>query len=436
MEASIKEGLSRQLQFIEAGDDHIADADTRALSGLRVLDLSGSSEQYCGKLFAQMGADVLLIEPPGGSGMRRAGPFLEHRPHFENSLGFAYLNQGKRGICVDLDTPNGQAIVHELARKADLLIETQRPSVAARRGLDYASLARSNPGIVVTSITPFGRTGPYAEYLSEDLIAMALGGLLYLGGYPETEPVGAPGEQAYLAAAQFGAVASLTALWEAGTEGEALGQHVDVSVQACVVAALENTVQFVDLENTVRTRSGGHQRQAGTGVFPCSDGLIYLMAGGVASNRFWSATTRWLIDAGAPGAAQLNDPCWLDPAYLATDPAKQIFAAVFLPFAARFSKAELYEEGQRRRIPVCPISTTADLLGNRQLIHRHYFVETEHRYSGARLTVPGAPYRLTQTPWQVGNPAPRLGEHTAEVLTELGYDSQAQAVLLRERVTG
>lgn len=407
---------------------------SQALQGLRVLDMTGSVQQYCGKMFAQLGADVTLIEPPGGCSTRRSGPFIDAIPHIERSLSFSYFNQGKNGICIDIDTAAGHAFFVDLIQQADVLIEAEPPGKMRERGLDYAALCAINPRLIMTSITPFGQAGPYSAYDANDLTVMALGGLLYMGGYPDSEPVGAPGEQAYLAAAQFAAVASLAAIWE--MEASGCGQHIDVSIQECVVMALENTVQYVDLENTVRKRSGGQQRQAGTGVFPCKDGLIYLMAGGIASNRFWAATTQWLIDGGAPQADQLREPQWVDDVFLATDHAKALFAQVFLPFAALHTKAELYEEGQRRRIPVCPISTTRDLLENRQLIHRNYFCQTVHPPTGKTYMTPGAPYRLSGTPWQLGRPAPTLGEHTAQVLLEQGYDLDVQAALLHEGVTG
>lgn len=412
-----------------------AAATAGALAGIRVLDLTGGTEQYCGKLFAQLGADVLLIEPPCGSRTRREGPFLDDIPHRERSLPFAYFNQGKRGICLDLDQVEGQKVMRKLVAEADLVITSQPADWMRDRSLDHAALSAQRPAIVTTNISPFGEDGPYASYQGDDLVALAMGGLLYLGGYPEQAPVAAYGNQAVLAAAQFAAVASMIALWDAEGQGaSAKGQHVDVSIQESVTMALENSVQFVELENTVRKRNAGQQRQAGTGVFPCADGMVYLMAGGIASNRFWGATTEWMVEAGAPGAEQLREACWNDQKYLQTEEAKRIFASVFLPYAARHTKAELYAEGQRRRIPICPVSTPADLMENRQLAYRQFFRQTAHPYTGATLTVPGAPFALSATPWQLGRPAPRLGEHTCEVLREAGYDGEAQQVLLRQGV--
>lgn len=405
-----------------------------ALSGLKVLDASGWGGQYCGKMFSDLGAEVVLVEPTGGSAVRRDGPFLDNKPHIERSLPFAYFNAGKRSIALDLDRPEGQDIFRGLAAGSDLLIESEKPGVMAARGLDFASLSAIAPQLVMTSITPFGQTGPFAQYEAEDIVALALGGLLYLGGYPETEPIAVYGNQAYLAAAQFAAVASMIALHGGGGTNQVAGRHIDLSVQECVVLAMENAVQFFDLEGTVRKRNAGHQRQAGMGVFPCADGQVYFMAGGIASNRFWDGSVQWLIDEGVAGAEKLKGAEWKQVAYLVTDEAKALFAEIFTPFCRSRTKAQLYAEGQARRLPICPINTPRDLLDNRQLAYRDYFTSLEHPWSGRSVTVPGSPYQFSETPWRLQGPAPRLGEHTSEILSELQIDPEQQAVLLKAGV--
>ena len=149
------------------------DAAPSALAGLRVLDLSGLAGQYCGKQFADLGADVILIEPVMGSPVRRDGPFVDDRAHIEFSLPFAYFNAGKRGIAIDLDRPEGQRILRQLADGTDLIVETEKPGTMNARSLDHAALSVRNPRLVMTSITPFGQTGPYAKYEAEDIVALA-----------------------------------------------------------------------------------------------------------------------------------------------------------------------------------------------------------------------------------------------------------------------
>jgi benzylsuccinate CoA-transferase BbsE subunit len=405
-----------------------------ALSGIRVLDVSGLAGQYCGKQFADLGADVILVEPITGSPVRRDGPFLDDRPHIEYSLQFAYFNAGKRSVAIDLDREAGQRVLRELVKDADLVIESEKPGTLDARGLDYGSLSALNPGLVMTSVTPFGQTGPYALYEAEDIVALALGGLLYLGGYPETSPIAAHGNQAYLAAAQFASVASMMALLSGDEDGKRPGRHVDVSIQECVTMGLETAIQFYDLEKTVRKRTSGQQVMAGVGVFDCLDGQIYLMAGGIASTRFWENLVNWLIEDGVGEARRLLEATWQNHDYLATSEAKSIFEGLFAPFARNRTKTDLYQSGQTRRIPICPVNTPRDILASRQLEYRGFFASQEHTVSGRRLIVPGAPYRLEATPWRQVRPAPRLGEHTSEILAGLGYEAIARAALLKSGV--
>ena len=398
-----------------------------ALDGLRVLDLSGPIGNYCGKLFADLGADVILVEPPSGSRSRRQGPFIGNDPTIEASLNFAYMNTSKRGITLDLDQADGQAIFRRLASTADLLIESERPGVMAGRGLDHVTLSKHRASLVTTSITAFGQTGPYAGYEADDLVTLALGGMLYLGGYHDGPPMAAYGNQAYAAASLFGAIASMAAVYTAEANGK--GDHIDVSAQEAVVMAMENAAQFFELEGSVRKRYGGEQRQAGSGVYKCKDGYVVMLAGGIAANRFWRRTTKWLLESGVTEAEAFENPEWLQMKYLSTSDAKAAFHRIFDPFAASRTKAELYEAGRERQIPIAPVATPAEILANRQLRHRGYFAEVWNGVAGRTITMPGAPYRFSATPWRVARPAPRLGEHTAEVLTSIGLGSADLQVL-------
>lgn len=397
---------------------HDIDPAPSALAGVRVLEVASPLTRYCGKMFADMGADVVLVEPPGGSRLRREPPFVAEAPVTEASLAFAYYHTSKRGITLDLDHKDGRALFRKLACGADLVLEAEKPGVMSRRGLGYDDLARLNERLVITSITPFGQTGPYAQYEGEDLTALAMGGLLYLGGYPDAAPTRVYGEQAFASAAMYGAVAAMLALTDAELTGE--GQHVDVSMQECMVMTMETAVQFYDLEGAIRKRYAGEQRFAGTGVFACRDGYIYMMAAGIGANKFWSLSLQWLSDENVPGVERLQGEQWGHIDYVKSDEAKRIFAEVFGPWAKTKTKAELYHEGQRRHIPLAPINTPADILDSSQLAHRRYFVRVPHPACKEPMLMPGAPYKLSRTPWRIRHPAPRLGEHNAEVYGALG----------------
>ncbi|MGH3660597.1 MAG: CaiB/BaiF CoA transferase family protein [Micromonosporaceae bacterium] len=391
----------------------------QALDGLRVLDLSGHMGNYCGKLFAELGADVILVEPPHGSPLRREPPFADDVEGPERSLPFLYNNTSKRSVCLDLEQASDRETLRRLAGVAGLIIETDKPGAMAARGLGYQELSAHNPGLVMTSITPFGQTGPYAHYQASDLVCLALGGLLSLGGYADGPPVQAAQQQAYAAGNLYGAVASMLALTSADATGQ--GQHVDVSVQECVVMAMENAAQFQDLEGRTRRRTGGQQMRAGSGVFSCADGHVYMLAGGIGGNRFWANLVKWLTSEGVAQADRLRGPVWADRGYLESEPAHQLFAEIFLPFSAGQSKADLYRDAQRWRVPLCPVNSPGDILQHRQLRDRGYFVETAGLPGtpGDAVLMPGAPYRLSETPWRLRSRAPRLGEHTDEVLREL-----------------
>lgn len=398
-----------------------------ALEGLRVLDLSGPMGNYAGKLFADMGADVILVEPPGGTGLRREPPFIEDIAGGERSLNFAYQNTSKRGICLDLETASGQRLLRELAATADLVIETAPPGWMAARGIGYDELAQIRPQVVVASITPFGQTGPYAQMQATDLVGLATGGLLWMGGYQDAAPTQAHGDQAFKCAAMYGAVAALLAVTEAELTGA--GQHVDISMQESVTLALENAAQTYDLEGVIRKRPLADQRFAGYGLFECRDGYIFLGSRGIGNSPAWSRSMEWFRDAGMEGAQRLLGPEWSDLQYLKSDEAREVFGELFMNWSRQHTKAWLYSEGQKRGIPLAPVSTPKDLLENPQLRARGHFVPFTHPLLKQAAEMPGAPYVLSHTPWRIHRRAPMLGEHTAEVLGEIGIASEDVALL-------
>ena len=399
-----------------------------ALAGLNVIDLSQRFSHYCGKLFADMGADVILVEKPGsGCALRAEAPFIGDRADPEFSIPFFYLNTSKRGVTLDLDHAEGRALFRTLASRADLVIEDRVPGELDALGLGYDTLAKLRPSLVMTSLTPFGRNGPYAHYAADDLTLLAMGGFLNMMGYPDAAPTQAFGNQAYAMGNMFAAVGSMLAVLGAQTSGE--GQHVDISIQECVVMALENAAQFYDLEKRVRTRFAGSQRQAGTGIFECADGSVYIFAGGMAAIRFWANLVQWMRDEQVPSYETLDRPEWSDMAFLNSDRAKDAFADMFWVVAKGRTKEALYREAQRRRVPLCPVSTVADVAHNRQLAYRGFFTSVAHAPSERDIVMPGAPFQMSATPNRVRRPAPTLGEHNREVFVGLGVSPERLQVL-------
>jgi benzylsuccinate CoA-transferase BbsE subunit len=399
-----------------------------ALRGLKVLDLCQRYGHYCGKLFADMGADVVLVERPGsGCALRTEPPFLDDMQDAEHGIPFFYFNTSKRGITLDLEQAQGRELFEKLARYHDLIIEDGAPGALNAAGLGYDKLAAMRPEIVVVSITPFGQTGPYAQFAADDLTLLAMGGFLHMMGYPDAAPTQAFGNQAYAMGNMFAAVGAMMAVLGSQTSGS--GQHVDVSIQECVTMALENAAQFYDLEKRVRTRFAGSQRQAGTGIFECADGSVYIFAGGMAAIRFWGNLVLWMKDERVPSYEILDRPEWSDMSFLNSDRAKDTFAEMFSVVARKRTKEALYREAQSRRVPLCPVSTSADVAASRQLAYRSFFTTTHHAPSQRDVVMPGAPYQLSATPSRVYRPAPTLGQHNLEIYSAIGVSGRELAAL-------
>ena len=201
------------------------------LVGYRVLDLAGPAGLHCTKLLADMGADVIKIEPPSGEESRRIPPYKDDIPHPETSLYFLHFNTNKRGITLDVATSDGRAILLQLARKADVVIETYPIEQSERLGLSYAQLSAVNARLVVASITPFGRSGPWRDYKADDIAGIALGNLLSIAGERGKAPLQPAGELAYGMASTYAAFGIAVALYRRVASGR--GQHIDVSMHEC-----------------------------------------------------------------------------------------------------------------------------------------------------------------------------------------------------------
>jgi benzylsuccinate CoA-transferase BbsE subunit len=277
----------------------------------------------------------------------------------------------------------------------------------------------------MTSITGFGQTGPYANWEADDIVALALSGMLSLAGYPDRPPLAAYGFQAVASGHAFAAVSSMAALLAAEETGR--GDHIDVSAQECMVMGLENAAQFVDLEGFVRRRHGGEQPRAGSGAFPCRDGYVFLMSAGVGANRFWRNTLTWL-EAEGVDITRLSGPEWEQDAFLASSEAKAIFNEAFTRFTASRSKADLYLSGQKYRVPIGPVNTPADVLLDKQLEFRHFLQPVPQGLGSTAHAMPGAPYKLSLTPWQRAEHVHAPGADAARVQEEFTRPSVTRRV--------
>ncbi|MFG2767619.1 CaiB/BaiF CoA transferase family protein [Streptomyces rubiginosohelvolus] len=390
----------------------IGTASPTPLAGLRVIDLSTSLGTYTGRLLADLGADVIKVEPPGGAPERHTPPLTEDGA----SLSFAFTEAGKRSVVLDGHEIGGQ--IEQLDRLLDtaqVLLTSEGPSRLRQRGLHPDDVTRKHPKLVHVSVSPFGLTGPWADRPASDLTLLAAGGLLALAGDTDLPPVRAWGNQTSIIAGVHAAAATLIAVLVLEASGQ--GQTVDVSAQEAIAHSLENAVQYVDLEHSVRRRAGSGPIEAGTGLFECSDGWIYLVGGLGGLPLAWEAITNWLQKNGVPEAAQLHEPRWLERRWRRSEEAVRTFRNLFERFATQRTKQELYEEGQSRGISIAPVSTPEDLLASPQLLDRQFFQPIT--VNGQTLAFPGSPYRFEGMHIAPGSPPPSPGTDTRTVLDAL-----------------
>jgi benzylsuccinate CoA-transferase BbsE subunit len=390
-----------------------------ALSGIRVLDLADNAVAYASRLLADLGAEVVRIEPPPAMG--RSAPLEANYAH-------AFWNANKKAITLDLGCPDGRRLFGDLAARSDVVIETFAPGTLSGWGIGYETMRDRNRGIILVSVTPYGQTGPCAKFRATDLTLLAAGGLLSLGGYPETGPVAVAGEQGYLAAAIFGAVATLKALLE--REGTNHGQWLDVSGQECIAFALEDAIPEWYLSGSIRRRTGDQAREAGTGVYPCRDGHISMVAGRLGTAKAFKTLVQWIADSGTPGGDALLHERWQDFKFRQSPEGIAGFAEIFTAFCASRGKQELYREGQARQIAIAPVNSVADIIADPQLRANGFFRSLHDDALDRDVTVPGPPYRLARTPATLRSAAPASGAHNHAVyVDELGRSEGDLAAL-------
>ena len=376
-----------------------------ALSGIRVLDLTANHAAYAGRLLADLGAEVIRVEPPDGSPVRQLAPHRVVGGGEVESLAHMFLNAGKRSVTLDLGVEADRQLFMTLSASSDIVVHTVSGVMPAE--FSAADLRAANPRLIVASISPFGLTGPYAGYAGSELTMLAAGGLLSLGGYTDSEPLGIQGQQAQLGSGIFAAAAVLAALYDREQTGQ--GAWIDISGQECVAFALEDAVPEWYIANRVRRRLGDGAREAGTGVHPCKDGYISVVAGRLGTAKAFVTLTQWIAESDVPGGASLLDPQWQDFRFRQSPEGVAQFAAIFGVFCNSRSKQELYREGQIRQIAIAPVNTMADLFNDVQLAANGYFQNPGGEND--KTLFPGAPYRLSRTPARIQSPAPRLGEH-------------------------
>lgn len=387
-----------------------------ALEGTRIIECGhNTAAAYAAKLMADMGAEVIKLEEPNrGDASRYRGPYPGHIPHPEKSGLFLYLNTNKYGVTLDLRQPAGQDLFHRLVKDADALIHDYHPTEMASLGLDYSTLEKVNPRLVMTSITPFGLSGPQKDYQATDLTLWNAGGIAWLnGGGPGTEempPLKSFGQQSGYQAGVNASIATLGALFSRLATGE--GQHVEVSTQECLMSILELTFEFYPYMGVTASRLGQKPIQP-LDFFECKDGWIFLCC---VEEHQWKN----FLDL-------MGNPEWAGEEIFADRISRGANGDALKPLLQEWvqeqSVMELYHKAQGRRVPIAPVSTMGDLFANEHLKARGFFATIAHPETGP-LQYPGALYQFSETPWELRRPAPLLGQHTIEIFGQLGLSQR------------
>lgn len=392
-----------------------------ALAGVRVLELADEQGEYCGRLLAGMGADVIKVEPPGGSRTRTYPPFAGDVPHPDRSLYFWHYNAGKRSVTLDVTRSEGQKLLRRLAATATVVVETFPPGHLDGLGVGAAALQGADPDLVVASITPFGQSGPYRDFPGTDLTAMALGGSAVVCGYApgpdgryDTPPLVCEGNQALQTAAIYAAHGILAALLH--HEAGGTGQHVDVSVHEAAASITEWHVPMYTFARTVVPRGIlGLQCRARDGVWvSCLIPEFFgpHVLGTLLDMLDQDGLGGQLRDAGLASGLQSAD----DKAAL-----RQRLEEAVAAFVARRDAEEVYRLGQAHGFPWAPVRTADEALDDQHLHDRGFFIDVRHDEMDATYSYAGGPFVASRTPWRFQRRPPLLGEHNDEIYRgELG----------------
>ena len=389
------------------------------LGDLRVIELADEKGEWCGKLLADLGADVIKIEPPGGAAEREIGPFYEDVPGSERSLHFWHYNTSKRGVTLDLETEQGREQFRALVATADVVLETHRPGYLSSLGLGYEQLKQLNPRLIMCSLTDFGQTGPWRDYRASDLVHLAAGGQMGCCGYndedvPNAPPIAPGGGNAWHMGSHYAYIAILAAVNFRDYNGT--GQYIDASVHgACALTTEAHVATWIYNKQVVRRNTGRHA-SAGPSPrtqYPTQDGR-FVNSGGIA--RFTPARFKvyvdWMTEHGL--AEDLTDAKYSDQAVIIEDRAHIL--QVIERFYANMTQDAIYHGAQERGFPTGAVRAAEDNLDDPHWSDRGFWVDVEHPELGRNITYPGAAAIYNASPWRIYRRAPLIGEHNEVVL--------------------
>lgn len=392
----------------------------KPLAGVRIVEIGQlSAVPYCGRLLAMLGADVIKVESPPlrGDLSRLLGPFLGRRFDLNSSAIFHYFNAGKRSVSLDYARFTGNHILHAILRTSDVLVHDLRPAEATKLGLSLDNLRLSNPLFVSTSITGFGSVGPNANMASSGFTSYQFGGLgtispMY-GASEADQPLHAGGRQAELQSGLYGAIGILAEIFRQKSGSTLLGQEIDISSVEAIIMCQESAIPMYTYQGVSPTRVGKMMNSAPVGLYPAKDGQFFIFC---LTDDWWDGLVR-----------MMNAPEWCNHKEFATGQSRaQVSEAIDVlvsEWTREFMVSELYDMSQKHHLPFSPVNTAKDLLASEQLDSRQFWTRVGGTDETAEAMMPGAPFVMSGTELSVSSRAPDLGEHTAQVLTELGYST-------------
>ena len=407
------------------------------LASCRVLDLTDEKGLFCAKVLADLGADVIKVEPPGGCAAREIGPFYNDIPDPEKSLFWFAYNANKRGITLNIECKEGREILNRLVATADIVIESFAPGYMKELGLGYDDLCRIKSDIILTSITPFGQDGPYKDFQASDLVCWSMGGFAYLTGDRDRPPVQISFPQAYLTGANEAAVATMVALYYREISEE--GQHVDVSIQASVAKDMMNAPLFWEAAGVNLGRAGPFRvgLSLATGqrvIWKCKDGEVsFFFWGGKPGARTNRSLVEYMDEDGmAPDFMKEMEWETFDMA-TATEEVFNSFNQHVGGFFLSHTKKELFQKAVQRKMTLYPVQDVADIAADPHLKERGFWEGLEHPELGRELLYPDSPFILSEELRTKKRRAPLIGEHNEEIyMGELGI-SRKEMITLKEQ---
>jgi crotonobetainyl-CoA:carnitine CoA-transferase CaiB-like acyl-CoA transferase len=405
------------------------------LSSCRALDLTDEKGFLCGKILADLGVDVIKVERPGGDPARRIGPFWKDIPDPEKSLYWFAYNASKRGVTLNMETADGREIFKDLVKTSDFILESFPPGYLKHRKLHYPALRKINRRIICVSITPFGQKGPYKSFHGSDLVVMGMSGLLYVTGDADRAPLNMSIPQSHLLAGADGAVGAMIAYYEREKTGT--GQHVDVSMQQSSAWFLANTVPTWELsgQNIGRVgamRSMNARKTTQRQVWPCKDGYVFFfMLGGETGAKPFRKVVKWMDDEGM-GEEYLRNLRWedLDWGTVTQDVLDRISGPIEAFFLTRTRK-EVHDAAIERNISMYCLSSMEELVNDRHLGERSFWVDIEHPELGAKVPYPRQFAAMSAQSMRTPTRAPLIGEHNREVYGTMGL-SAGDMITLKE----